>query len=239
MSKFFGWFRPIFRQFFCCLAIALFAIQIAAAPALATGIYSMPPSASSDNLFIDDAAQVSRLNEGKIESDLQQLAQQTGNEVHFVTIHRLDYGETAQSFADQLLARWFPTPEARANETVIVLDDVTNNIGISVGKKTASVLPDDIAHSIVDETMKVPLLRGNLYNQSFLDASDRLVTVISGEPDPGPPEYNNSVDTDRNFATAEETEASRGTSTIVVVVLLIAATVIPMATYYWYISVGG
>ena len=233
MSKSFGWFR----QLLCWLAIALFSVQTVAAPALATGMYSMPQTASS--WVLDEANQVSRLNEGKIADALSQLSEQTGNEVRFVTIHRLDYGETAQSFADQLRERWFPTPEARANQTVIVLDDVTNNIGISVGEDSAEVLPSDIAQSITDETMKVPLLRGNQYNQSFLNATDRLVAVMTGEPDPGPPAYDNTIDTDRSFATAEETEATRGVSTVVVVVLLIAATVIPMATYYWYMSIGG
>lgn len=239
MSKFFGWFRQLSYRFVCFLAIALFSTQLMAAPAMATGIYSMPQSASSKTWFIDEADQVSRLNEGRIETSLKQLAEQTGNEVRFVTIHRLDYEETAQSFADQLAELWFPTPEARANQTVIVLDDLTNTIGISVGEQTSDVLTDEIAQSVVDETMKVPLLRGNQYNQAFLNASDRLVAVISGEPDPGPPEYDGSVDTDRTYATAEETEATRGSSTTVVIVLLIAATVIPMATYYWYLSAGG
>ncbi len=239
MSKSFGWFRQLFSELAFLALIALLAIQIAAAPALATGIYSMPQSASDGSWFIDEAEQVSRINEGKITSSLKQLAQQTGNEVRFVTIHRLDYGETVQSFADQLLARWFPTAEAQANQTVIVLDDLTNTIGISVGEATAAVLTDDIAQSVVGETMKVPLLKGNQYNQSFLNASDRLVAVISGEPDPGPPEYDDTLDTDRNFATAEETEETRGSSTTLVIVLLIAATVIPMATYYWYVSAGG
>jgi uncharacterized protein len=245
MSKSFGWFRQLFSKLACLVAIALLLTPIAVftpiatAPALATGLYSMPQSASSDTWFIDEAEQVSRLNESKIASSLKQLAEQTGNEVRFVTIHRLDYGETAQSFADQLLARWFPTPETQANQTVIVLDDLTNTIGISVGEATATVLTSDIAQSVVGETMKVPLLRGNQYNQSFLNASDRLVAVISGDPDPGPPEYDDTIDTERNFATAEETEETRGSSTTLVVVLLIAATVIPMATYYWYMSAGG
>ena len=132
-----------------------------------------------------------------------------------------------------------PTPTDQANQTLIVLDDLTNTIGISVGDETANVLPADTAQSVIDETMKVPLLRGNQYNQSFLDATDRLVAVISGEPDPGPPTYDNTVDTDRNFATAEETEEARGSSTVLVVVLLFAATAIPMLTYYWYVSAGG
>lgn len=235
LSKSFGWFR----QLLCAVVIALFATQLLAGPALATGIYSMPQTPSSDTWLLDEADQVSRLNEGKVEGALKKLAKSTGDEVRFVTIHRLDYGETAQSFADQLMERWFPSPEASANQTIIVLDDVTNNIGISVGSSTAELLTDDIAQSVIGETMKVPLLKGNLYNQAFLDATERIGAVVAGNPDPGPPEYENEVDTDRNFATAEETDATRGSSTTLVIVLLIAATVIPMATYYWYISVGG
>ena len=232
----FGWFRRLFSW----VAIALFCIQLAAAPVFATSMYTMPQSIDSDTWVLDEAAKISRINEGQIASELKQLAEATGNEVRFVTVHRFDYEVTAQSFADDLLARWFPTPEARANQTVIVLDDVTNTIGISTGDKTSAVLTSDIAQSIVGETMKVPLLKSNQYNQSFTDATGRLVAVLSGEPDPGPPEaYDNSVDTARTYATAEETEASRGSSTTWVIVLLVAATVIPMATYYWYLSIGG
>lgn len=220
--------------------VTLFSLQLAIAPALATSLYSMPQTLKSDTWVVDEASQISRLNEGKISTALRELAQGTGNEVRFVTIHRLDYGETVQSFAEKLLEKWFPTPEARSNQTLIVLDDVTNNIGISVGSESAGILNAELTESITGETMKVPLLKGNQYNQSFLGATDRLVAVLSGEPDPGPPEaYDDTVDTERNFATAEETEATRGVSTTVVVVLLIAATVIPMATYYWYLSVGG
>ncbi|MEL6940338.1 MAG: TPM domain-containing protein [Cyanobacteria bacterium J06598_1] len=236
MSNPFGWLR----QLVCFTVTAFISLQLLTAPALATSLYSMPQTLKSDTWIIDEASQVSRLNEGKISSELSQLAQETGNEVRFVTIHRLDYGETSQSFADQLMEKWFPTPEAQSNQTIIVLDDVTNNIGISVGEGASEILGADLAQSIIGETMKVPLLKGNQYNQSFLGATERLVAVLSGEPDPGPPEaYDDTVDTERTFATAEETEATRGSSTIVVVVLLFAATVIPMATYYWYVSAGG
>lgn len=230
-----GWLR----QLLCLIAIAIFSTQLVAAPVLATSMYIMPTSVDSSTWVLDEASQISRINEGQIASELKALAQDTGNEIRFVTVHRLDYEVTAQSFADELLARWFPTPEARANETVIVLDDVTNTIGISVGDETANVLTDDIAESVVGETMKVPLLKSNQYNQSFVDASNRLVAVLSGDPDPGPPVYDNSVETERTYATAEETAASRGSSTTWVIVLLVAATVIPMATYYWYLSIGG
>ena len=150
-----GWFR----QLFCLIAIAILSTQLVADPAIATSMYTMPTSIDDSTWVLDEASQISRMNEGQIASELKALAQDTGNEIRFVTVHRLDYEVTAQSFADELLARWFPTPEAKANETVIVLDDVTNTIGISVGDKTANVLTDDIAQSIVGETMKVPLLQ--------------------------------------------------------------------------------
>jgi len=236
MSTLFGWCRRLILA----TAIALFSLSTFSTPALATSLYSMPQTLQSDTWILDEASQVSRINEGRIASALKQTAQQTGNEVRFVTIHRLDYGVTVQSFAEQLLERWFPTPEARSNQTLIVLDDVTNNIGVAKGKEAAAVLDDTFMESIVGETMKTPLLQGNQYNQAFVGATDRMVAVLSGEPDPGPPaKYDDTVDTERNFATAEETDATRGSSTTLVIVLLIAATVIPMATYYWYISAGG
>ncbi|MGB7485558.1 MAG: TPM domain-containing protein, partial [Phormidesmis sp.] len=109
MSRFFGWLR----QLVCFTVIALFAIQLVSAPALATSLYSMPQTLKSDTWILDEAAQVSRLNEGKISKSLSELAQATGNDVHFVTSQRLDYGETVQSFADQLMQLWFPSPEAQ------------------------------------------------------------------------------------------------------------------------------
>ncbi|NEQ48918.1 MAG: YgcG family protein [Leptolyngbya sp. SIO3F4] len=231
--------------FHCCRWIALVALAltinltIAAPPANATGIYDMPLTPSLDNWVLDDANQITRLNENNLNKDLQNLADSTGQEVRYVTIHRLDYGETAQSFAEQLFNRWFPTPEVGTNKTVVVLDDVTNNIGLKSGEETTAILPAEIAESITQETMKAPLLKNNSYNQAFSDATARLAAVLSGEPDPGPPAIEETINVEGTFATAEETEENRTFSTWVVVVLLILATVIPMLTYYWYVSSGG
>jgi len=198
----------------------------------ATGVYNFPPSVGDSTWIIDEADILSRLNEGKINSQLADLAQTTGNTVRFVTIHRLDYGETIESFTDQLFEKWFPTPEAQANQTLLVLDNVTNTAAIHSGSAVKAVLTDDIAKSIAQETLLVPLRQGNKYNQAFTDASDRLSAVISGQPDPGPPVYEETIQTEGTFATPEETQESN--ATVWVIGLLLAATVIPMATYYLY-----
>lgn len=220
------------------IAIALVLSFIAAAPAFATGVYQMPPLSDS-TWVVDDAGQISRINEGKITKQFKELAAATGDEVRFVTIHRLDYGETPASFADALMEKWFPDPESRANQTILVLDDVTNGAALKVGNESATLLTDDIATSIVEETIAIPLRQGSKYNQALLSASDRLVAVLAGEPDPGPPADVTNFEIESTFASAEETEENRSNATIIVVGFLIAATIIPMATYYFYQAMGG
>lgn len=113
-----------------------------------------------------------------------------------------------------------------------MLDNVTNSSAIRTGAETTSLLTPEAAESVAQETVMVPLRNGNKYNQAFLDASDRLIAILSGEPDPGPPIVENNVQTEGTFARAEETDDR--SATIIVVVLLAAATIIPMATYYIY-----
>jgi len=214
------------------LAVAIFISSVFAIPALATGVYNMP-KLTSDTWIVDEADLISRFNEGKISSAFDELSKQTGNEVRIVTIRRLDYGETPESFTKDLFEKWFPDKEAQANQTLLMIDSVTNGTAIITGDKVKPIMSDDIAESVASETVLVPLRKGNKYNQAFLDAQERLVTVLSGQPDPGPPEVTNEVQVEGTFTKAEETD--QGNATAWIVGLLIAATVIPMATYYIYL----
>ena len=214
------------------LAVTIFISSVLAVPALATGVYNMP-NLTSDTWIVDEADLISRFNEGRISSAFDELAKNTGNEVRLVTVRRLDYGETPESFTKDLFEKWFPSEEAQANQTLLMIDSVTNGTAIITGDKVKSTMSDDIAQSVASETVLVPLRKGNKYNQAFLDAQERLVTVLSGQPDPGPPEVTDEVQVEGTFTKAEETD--QGNATIWVVGLLIAATVIPMATYYIYL----
>lgn len=213
------------------LTIAILSFSVFSPPAWATGVYQMP-SLTPKTWIVDEADVISRVNEGKISSALENLSQQTGNEVRFVTVRRLDYGETSQSFTKELFEKWFPTPDAQANQTLLMIDIITNNPAMITGNEVKSVMPDETAQSVADETLMVPLRSGNKYNQAFLDASDRLVAVLSGEPDPGPPVVTDNIQVEGTFTSAEETDDKN--ATVWVVGLLIAATVIPMATYFMY-----
>lgn len=208
------------------------ALQLLTLPANATGVYEMPPL--SDSTWLIDRAEVfSPINEGKINGTLEKLAQETGNEVRMVAIRRLDYGETIQSFTDQLFEQWFSTPEAQAHQTLLVIDTLTHTAGIRTGEAVKAIMPDEVAKSVASETVLVPL-RSDKYNQAFADASDRLVAVLTGKPDPGPPQVASDINVEKNFTSAEEANTSN--STVWVVGLLIVATIVPMVTYYWYVK---
>ena len=232
LNRVYGWKKRIQRLLLPSVMVILASLLFATS-ASATGVYEIPTITTGEHTWVVDQAEViSRLNEGKISSTLENLANQTGNEVRIVTIRRLDYGETPESFTKALFEKWFPTKEAQANQTILMIDSFTNGGAIITGDKVKSLLPDETALSVASETLMAPLRGGNKYNQAFLDASDRLVAVLSGEPDPGPPQIADNVQVEGTFKKAEETD--KGNATAWVIGLLIAATIIPMATYYIY-----
>lgn len=220
------------------LLLFVLASVFVAAPASATGVYQMPNIRAGEPTWVIDKAEVlSRLNEGRLSNTLDDLAKKTGKEVRLVTMHRLDYGETIDSFTKALFEKWFPTPQSQSKQALLVIDTLTNTTAIQTGEAVKSILPDDIAESVASETVAAPLRTGNKYNQALLDASDRLVAVLSGEPDPGPPVVEEKVQVESTFKSAEETDTQN--STIWVVAILIIATVVPMATYFFYQSFSG
>ncbi len=217
------------------LMMAIVVTQLIALPAAATSIFEVPvPEAGT--WVVDKADILSRASEAKVNTQLANLAATSNQEVYIVTIRRLDYGETIQSFADKLFGAWFPDAEDQTNVTLLVLDNLTNNAAIHTGSQVKSVMPDEIAESVAQETLLAPLKQGDRYNQAVSDAADRLVAVLSGQPDPGPPQIADDVMVEGTFASPEETRESN--ATVWVIGFLIVATVVPMATYYFYQYMG-
>ncbi len=226
--------QKLFAWLWLPLSLAVLTSVAYPSPALATGVYEIPglSSLAADNRVLDRSEVLSRLSEGEINTKLETLSKNTGKEVRFITIHRLDYGETIATFTQELFAKWFPTPAEQANQVLLALDTVTNTSAIATGAEVQTLLSKEIADSVAQETVIIPIQNGNKYNQAFLDASDRLVAVLSGETDPGVEMVAETIKAESTFKSAEETD-TKG-STIWVIALLIAATVIPMATYFFY-----
>ena len=210
------------------ISFSVFAVQ--AKPAIATGVYNMPPVDPAIHVYAE-AKLFSRLTTGKLEKKLEAIATTSDTNVSYVTFRRLDYGETIDSFTQELFRTWFPTEEEQANQILIALDAVTSTSAIKVGTAVPSTLTETIANSLAQESLLIPIRDGN-YNEAFLKTSDRLASVLAGEPDPGAPEIQSKVSVESTFTSAEDTD--QGSATIIVVVLLVLATAIPMITYFAY-----
>ena len=218
-----------------CVAIAFMILTIVGwgQTASATGVYEIPMiTPGSAPWVIDQGEVLSRATQGSLNKQLGDLAKSTGTETRFVTIRWLDYGVTIDDFANKLFQQWFPSEDEQAHQAVMVLDTKTNTISLVTAADIKTQLPDDVAKSIAQETALFQIRRGS-YNQGLLDASDRLSAVVSGEEDPGPPVVE-VQELESTFKTAEETD--RKSAAIIVLVLLVLATVIPMVTYYWYVT---
>ncbi|NEO28229.1 MAG: YgcG family protein, partial [Kamptonema sp. SIO4C4] len=127
-----SWWKQVLLLAFA--VVLSFGISIT--PAWATTVSQLPDvSAGEETWVVDDADVLSRLNEGTVSKKLQQLAEETGEEVRLVTVYRLKYGETIDSFTEQLFEQWFPTPEASAHQVLLVLDTLTNKSAIRVGEE--------------------------------------------------------------------------------------------------------
>lgn len=215
--------------------LLVFTMFYVATPVFATGIYDLPDPNIEDVWVVDTADAISLSNQGKLTKTFKQLADETGQEIRMVAIRRLDYGETIDSFADEIFTTWYADEATQANQTLLVMDTLTNNVAIRTGESAQALVNAEIAQSVVEETVGNDLRQGSKYNQAFTDAGDRLVAVLSGQEDPGPPQTE-EINVEGTFTKAEDTDA--GSATIWIVGFLIFATIIPMATYYWYVGFG-
>lgn len=214
------------------LAIAILSLSLVS-PAMATGVFDLPSPNTEDVWVVDQAKEISLDTQGKLSNQFKDLAQATGQEIRMVAIRRLDYGETINSLADEIFTTWYPNPKAQANQTLLVMDTLTNTTAIRTGEKAAQLVEPEITSSVIKDTVGYNLRKGNKYNQALLEAGDRLVAVLSGEIDPGPPVMDEEVQVEGTFTKAEDTDAGRAFTWVIV--LLVLATVIPMVTYFWYV----
>ena len=70
-----------------------------------------------------------------------------------ITLRRLDYGATIDSFTDDVFEKWYPSPEEQENQVLLTLDTLTNRSGLRVGESVQNLLTPDIIESVGKETI--------------------------------------------------------------------------------------
>jgi len=221
----------ICQNFLILVFSFVWAFQVFSTGAIASEVVDLPDLTSDDRTWVIDFANVISSSTEKTTSELlEKLEVETGNQVRFVTVQRIDFGQPASEFVSELFDKWFVTPAQRANQTLVLLATEDHRVAIKTGEAVDKLMSAEIASSVASETMLFPSQKSN-YNQAVTDGMNRIVAVLSGLVDPGAPVI--VAETDLSIRPAEiKTEPlSAG---LIVGGFLIAATVIPMVTYYWF-----
>jgi len=186
------------------------------------------PSVRPSDPVLDGAEVLSRSSRTELNARLQELDQQR-LDARLITVRRLDYGLTLNSFGEQLLERW-SGPAGEAPLLLMLIEAQNKQATVVADSALSSRLPAELLRSTGRTTMGQPLRDGDRYRQASLDGIDRLDVVLNGGEDPGPPVEVERTTLPTNIPTKEETEESNAFTWVIV--LLVVGTIVPMATWW-------
>lgn len=193
-------------------------------PALA----EVPAAAPVVGVF-DDAGVIPKGTVSIFARAAQSIETNTGYHVHFVMVRSLPFGDSPTDYATQLFGDW----GLGDKDVLFVASTKLARAGVCVGDAAAQVLSDDVAKSIAEETFGIPA-GDERYGPALLDVSNRLIPVLSGKEDPGPPVVKNT-EVVQTFKSKEETKNDRGKYIKVVGGVLVIAIIAPLIQTYWYV----
>jgi uncharacterized protein len=212
---------------------AVVCLLLAVPAAQAVSAQDFPPSLP-DEVVLDSADVLSRAGRNEISTRLQEL-NQFHVDARLVTLRRLDYGLSLNTFGDELLERWGQDSNLTDRPLLIFLEETqSKQATVVAADQLLEQLPESLLRSTGRTTMSQPLRDGDRFRQATLDGVSRIETVLNGGEDPGPPVQIERTANPTNVPTAEETENSNAFTWVVV--LLVVGTIVPMATWWIFSS---
>lgn len=214
------------RRWAATLAVLLIALTVAVPATWAISPFDLGATLPGERV-LDEADVFSRASRSELGARLEALTAERVD-ARVVTVRRLDYGFSLNSFGEQLIDNWAAAD--REPLLLLLLETQNKRAAIVADDALQSQLPPSLLSSTARTTMSIPLRDGDRYRQASLDGITRLATVLSGAEDPGPPEEIVRTTLPTNIPTQAETEESNATTWIIV--LLVLGTIIPMATWW-------
>ncbi len=194
------------------------------APVGALEIADIPDLPQNDRTWVVDFANIiNSATESEISRKLDDIQKATGKAVRFITVPRIDFGQPAEEFLQEIFEKWFP--DGGKDQALLLIASEDHRTAWQAGEGVQAVLTPEILKSVIGETM-LPPVQGARFNQALQEGAKRVLAVLAGEPDPGPPVV--VAEVEKTVAEPIDTK----TSTTWVVVLLAGATIVPMATYF-------
>jgi uncharacterized protein len=185
-------------------ALAVAAAIVLGSDALPLTAQAAFPDTAPDTLFFDEAGVVGKSSASLAAKGLASVQTRTGFNVFFVLPKSVPYGESPADYAKELFQTW----NGGEKDVIVVGGTKVARAGVYAGAEAAKFVTADIAESIGTETY-AQRAGEEAYGSAVLAVNNRIIPVLSGEADPGPPAIAN---TERvaTFKTKAETNAQRG-----------------------------
>ncbi|MCP9774560.1 photosystem II repair protein Psb32 [Cyanobium sp. WAJ14-Wanaka] len=222
-------FRSL-RPWLAPLLGLLVGILLLPTPSLAVSVSSLPAVVPEERV-IDTADVLSRAGRADV-SDALRAFNEEHVDAHLITVKRLDYGLSLDKLANQLLQTWLQAG-AEDNQLLFLIETQTNTAAVVESPGLEGQLNSGLLTSTARTTFGQPIREGGRYRQGSLDGIGRLLTVLQGSEDPGEPAIAdiNEVQV-TNIPSKEETSESNAFTWIIV--LLVAGTIVPMLTWWFF-----
>eukprot|EP00171_Calliarthron_tuberculosum_P012110 IDg12110t1 len=191
------------------------ALTLAAAVAVAGSSYLPPahadvPETAPASALYDDAGVVQKGAESLFEKAMNGVSRSEGVSVRFVMARSLPFGESPDDYAKELFEQW----SLGDADVLLVASPKLARAGAYVGARAAARLTPEITRSLCNETYALRAGEES-YTAALLDVSNRLIPVLAGREDPGPPDLS-AKEIVQTYKTKEETSKQRNKYVIIV-----------------------
>lgn len=155
------------------LALALFALFIALAPALALDFPELT------GRVVDNAGLIDPATRGALEQKLADFEKKSSDQIVVATIPSLQ-GEVLEDYANRLFRHWALGQAANNNGVLLLVARDDRKIRIEVGYGLEGVLTDLLSKLIIENTM-APAFRAGDFSGGIARAADDIILVLEGD----------------------------------------------------------
>ena len=150
------------RRWAGVIAVALLLLLVATPAAIAISPAELG-STRPDERVLDDADVFSRASRSELESRLEGLTEDRVD-ARVITVRRLDYGFSLDSFGEQLIDNW--SGSGQEPLLLLLLETQNKRAAIVTEDSLQSQLPPSLLKSTARTTMSIPLREGDRYRQA-------------------------------------------------------------------------
>jgi len=145
-------------------------------------LFAAPTFPSLTGRVVDNAQILSKQEETKLSSILENEEKNTSNQIVIVTLNSLD-GYDIADYGYQLGRYWQIGQKDKNNGVLLIISMAEKKLRIEVGYGLEGALTDKTAHEIIEYVLKPKFRQGDFYG-GISEATNAIIKAIKGEYKP-------------------------------------------------------